>query len=127
VAHSLFVESLVCALSGAFVGGRQGAGRWFGVGVLHLEVPPPDFVDRRVDDEFEDERGKDAANHWRGDSLPHVRPRAGGPHNSDTSRNHNYHFALWRRFLLVLKSRCRLIEREGPIDSELQGILIDPS
>ena len=60
-------------------------------------------------------------------ALPHVRPGAGGPHDSDTSRNHNYHFALWRRFLLVLKSRCRLIEREGPIDSELQGILIDPS
>jgi len=26
-----------------------------------LEVPLPDFIDRWVDDEFEDERGKDAA------------------------------------------------------------------
>jgi hypothetical protein len=84
-------------------------------------------VDRSVDDELEDERGENAAYHRRTDALPHVRPSAGGPHDSDTSRNHNYHFALWRRFLLVLKSRCRLIEREGPIDSELQGILIDPS
>jgi hypothetical protein len=30
-------------------------------------VPFPDFVDRRVDDELQDERGKDAADHLAGE------------------------------------------------------------
>ena len=61
------------------------------MGVLHLEVPLPNFVDGRVDDEFEDERGKDAAYHRRGDSLPHVGPSAGGPHDRDQPDEHRRH------------------------------------
>jgi hypothetical protein len=61
------------------LGRRQGdkrGGLRFGAGALHFGVPFPNFVDRRVDDELEDERGKDAANHRRGHSLPHVGPGA---------------------------------------------------
>jgi hypothetical protein len=42
-----------------------------------FEVPFPSLVDRLVDDEFEDERREDPANHPRGDPLPHVGPGAG--------------------------------------------------
>src|SRR5688572_26136000 len=46
------------------LGRRQGderGGLRFGAGALHLEMPFPNLVDRRVDDELEGERCEDAA------------------------------------------------------------------
>ena len=37
-----------------------------------IEVPSPDLIDGRVDSQFEDERGEDAADHRRGNTLHHI-------------------------------------------------------
>jgi len=38
----------------------------------HIEVPAPDLVDGRVDNQFHDERCEDTADHGGGDTLHHV-------------------------------------------------------
>src|SRR5262245_11329639 len=40
--------------------------------VLHLETPLPDFVDRRIDEQLQDEARHDSPDHWRDDALHHV-------------------------------------------------------
>src|SRR5579885_2788287 len=41
---------------------------------LHFEVPLPDRKDRRVDDQFHQERRQDAADHGSRDALHYMRP-----------------------------------------------------
>src|SRR5512140_1297522 len=60
---------------------------------LQFEVPFPELVDGRVDDQLEEERGEDAAHHRRGDPLHHVRSGAGGPedgHEPDEGGGHGH-------------------------------------
>src|SRR6266508_6657885 len=54
-------------------------------GLLHLAVPPPEQVDRGVDEKLHDERGEDAADHGGGDSLHDVGAGARGPHDRNES------------------------------------------
>src|SRR3954465_13840158 len=52
---------------------NRGSGRFVsGHLVLGLEIPLPDLIDRRVDDQLEQERGEDSAHHGRGDPLHYV-------------------------------------------------------
>src|SRR5207247_8463189 len=55
---------------------------------LHLGVPLPDLIERRVDDELQQERGEDTADQRRRDSLHHVRAGAGGPHDREKAEKH---------------------------------------
>ena len=48
---------------------------------FQLEIPFPDFVNRRIDHQFQQERSKDSADHRRGDALHHIGARARRPHD----------------------------------------------
>lgn len=52
---------------------------------LHLEIPLPDLIDRRVDHQLQQERGEDPADQRRRDPLHDVRPGSHGPHDGDES------------------------------------------
>jgi hypothetical protein len=57
--------------------------------LLHVEMPPPDLIDGRVDDEFHDKGSENAADHGGGDAFHDVRAGPRGPHDRDEAHEHD--------------------------------------
>src|SRR5581483_771549 len=55
---------------------------------LHLKVPFPNCIDRRVHSQLQKKRGEDAANHRRSDALHHIGAAACRPHDRDEPQHH---------------------------------------
>src|SRR6266542_38664 len=54
-------------------------------------MPFPDLVNGWIDNELEDERGEDAADHRRGDAFHHIGAHARRPHDGHEPHEHHGH------------------------------------
>ena len=61
---------------------------------FQFEVPFPNLINHGINNQLQQERSKDAADHGCRDALHHVRARASGPHDgneSEKSAGHGHH------------------------------------